>query len=289
MIVKQRSGPRNGCAAHTGGESSAALRRSSRSRSVGVTAASCSCHGGRSSAGRGATLAHPIRRRSASFRAGPPAQGARHGASLGRGWQRGSRDLRAGGPVWRLMGTAPVGRAAGRRRCGTLPASPLGGGSLRIDRQPVLQLHHQHAAGEPAQVVLRLPLGSVLGHFLVAIQGAPRCYRARRRAAARRFRQAMSSARPIPRAHRASPGVRRLTSAHQAAPSVTAFAGEPLSAARASQGAQIPSALIGGAFLPLLQQLDKLQVFDGNSPLHRQRDKVERIDRHVNRRLRRHR
>ena len=45
-----------------------------------------------------------------------------------------------------------------------------GGGFLQVNRQPVLQLHRQHAAGEPALVVLRLPLGRVLGDLLVGVQ-----------------------------------------------------------------------------------------------------------------------
>ena len=40
----------------------------------------------------------------------------------------------------------------------------------RVDRQPVLHLHRQHAPGEPTLVVLRLPFGRVLGDLLVALQ-----------------------------------------------------------------------------------------------------------------------
>ena len=45
---------------------------------------------------------------------------------------------------------------------------------LRVDRQPVLHLHRQHAPGEPTLVVLRLPFGRVLGDLLVALQAPGR-------------------------------------------------------------------------------------------------------------------
>ena len=44
----------------------------------------------------------------------------------------------------------------------------------RVDRQPVLHLHRQHAPGEPTLVVLRLPFGRVLGDLLVALQAPGR-------------------------------------------------------------------------------------------------------------------
>ena len=40
--------------------------------------------------------------------------------------------------------------------------------------KPVLHLHRQHAPGEPTLVVLRLPLGRVLGDLLVALQSPGR-------------------------------------------------------------------------------------------------------------------
>ena len=44
----------------------------------------------------------------------------------------------------------------------------------RVDRQPVLHLHRQHAPGGPTLVVLRLPCGRVLGDLVVALQAPGR-------------------------------------------------------------------------------------------------------------------
>ena len=92
----------------------------------------------------------------------------------------------------------------------------------RVDRQPVLHLHRQHAPGEPTLVVLRLPFGRVLGDLLVALQAPGRqrqVIQVAREVAARQpprrsRRRVLSCQRPPERLNHAQPSAASLKPNH---------------------------------------------------------------------------